>query len=484
MRHLLVTMLVLWSGSISAQGFQPIYSHMLPYFNFNGSVISLEIDAVDELEGDSLYTLKGQWLSLNDNFWECTDPNASSWLGSEVRTSPDGSTRFITATGHEVLLLCQAPLGTTWIAWSDPNGEGQLEATVSTIALEEVLGNEEMVKGISFQFFDENGIEAAHPYLGEMFKIGEYSGLIQAPALHHFPSFESSSPLALWVGQLEGIEGGAGMQNITWKEVMDFEPGDKIHLEEGSMLSNNYLLKQEARHYLSRLEQGDSIIYTVEVSRWSYNGPGASINLEYQGTTLDTEVIKAKPTFDAPPYRPVFHTHDTETIGHFYTQGRHYGKAVKIGDENAIYGLFDGCFGQSMHWECHLDQVNIPGMGGPYYNCSDLPFFGQWRLLLYVSKADTTWGEPLHTRSFGRAGAEALSVYPNPAQGSFRLGLSDQHYPLLLEVFDIQGRLLRTEQLQQPAIELTLPGVSSQLLLLKATPLQGAPRTAKLQWMP
>jgi hypothetical protein len=113
--------------------------------------INLSMQAA-ELDEDSVFVPYFHWMEEE----ECYRPDLVSILGKEIRVSANGDYQFLLANDENLTIQSTADLGESWIAWAAMGGQSSVEASVSEITQEDVLGFEEEVRTVSLQILDEN----------------------------------------------------------------------------------------------------------------------------------------------------------------------------------------------------------------------------------------------------------------------------------------------------------------------------------------
>ncbi len=482
-QSLLLALQVFSAIPLLAQNYQLLYSHEQRHYQLGEGHLGLEVASV-VFDGDSLYTLASHWIqdySSNDG---CHYPDTSAWLCSKVRIAADGTTTLYTFSGDELTLQVQSALNDTWVVYTDPVDEWYVEGTVANHYQDEVLGSQEWLKVIAFQAYDAEGNTMEHWMNIASFTIAENGGLVQASPLGYFPFQSFDLPLQL---TLSGVEGQAGVQNLNWFEVFDFEVEDVIHYEEINVFMGEGNIKHYLVTYLSRQDfLPDSIVYEMEIEKWSYEGSGIwNADLTYDTTTVEEITIYANPGFDQLAYTPLVHETELEFMGDFLLLGDYQGFPAKYRPSGYTgFYLFEG-----FPHTCYLEAIDGTCWGGGnsyYVKCLGMYSFcdngaGQNSVSLkYFNKQGVEWGKPLSTEDAYTGHRKMLRVYPNPVRESFRLEVSASHYPLSLHVLAADGRQLSRHVLRHPDEEIPVPVGYRGLLLLSATTHTGALMHAKL----
>ena len=101
----------------------------------------------------------------------------ASWMGTYMLEQPDGNDLFFNLEGDTIRINTLAGAGESWtlLRW---NNMERLEATVSAVVIETVLGTSQLVKTLTLQAFNADGIAIAHPLNGTEWKLSQYDGLV------------------------------------------------------------------------------------------------------------------------------------------------------------------------------------------------------------------------------------------------------------------------------------------------------------------
>jgi hypothetical protein len=77
-----------------------------------------------------------------------------------------------------------------------------------------------------------------------------------------------------------------GIQNLTWMQVHDFQPGDELHVKYDAVLPWFYTEHYELiHHYLERTDYADSVVYQVQRQMYRIKTTG-HIEEEYVFDTI------------------------------------------------------------------------------------------------------------------------------------------------------------------------------------------------------
>lgn len=398
-------------------------------------IIAVEVDSVTFSE-DSIYHFAPNWTFYPDDF-SCMDSDGASRLGHTMAIAPDGTHYLYNAEGVPFELRTQAEVGDAWTAYSYPDGSGSITATVQEVNPQTVLGTEDQVKRIGLQKFDADSA-ALSTYIDTMyFEIGKNTGLIAAPEIRGFPNHEMI--------HLKGIQSQLGLQNLTYRDVMDFAPGDEIHVETVEQTAVAHVTYDVDR-YLSRVDYPDSTVYQVERTTYTYEGYYPDMDLQPVDTVVLQQVITDMAGFDVYPATVVLAngpSSDQDFV--WMNQGSHGTEKVFRHDDVVFIPMDENSpiyCGISDSQVCNnaSKDTYIEGLGGPYYYCEGIWDSGlTWRRLKYYHKGDVTWGNSLIS-AVPHIDAAQISIFPNPASTRINIKLPNHLSVKQYRLMDLRGR--------------------------------------------
>ncbi|TVQ88083.1 MAG: T9SS C-terminal target domain-containing protein [Bacteroidetes bacterium] len=451
-RHLLLTICsLLLVLVVKGQNYQTVNPEVISSFvDENNHLSFIRIDSTGYENSLILYP-----FSVNQFLFDnCFSPRAGSWIGSEIIIKDNGYNIFLNHQQDSVKINTLAMEGDSWIAYGKP-GQMHIVASIIEHDVAEFLGLTDSVKVIGFQVNDSDGAPLESEINEMQVKISKNHGFIQTLNFYRFPEPNSfyDTPTELIVAGLSEPE--TGVQNFTWYDAHDFQPGDVLHVlrKDGTWIGeeDGYFQITETRkvyEYLERSDHNDSIVLTYFLTKLVMKPWLDSV--AFYTDTLQ-EVIKPNPGFDKLPGEPDFQPdyYGNETIYSFSNMitGEHLNKTF----ENKWYEELDiGC------WvEMHYDGIPqswhyIKGLGGPYYPYQAL--FGSMlkKEPVYYEKNGETWGTPLDmTNVHDISIPEYVKVYPNPVREILTVNIDHSGYEgFTLRLIDSTGRLVKSKDLE------------------------------------
>lgn len=430
---------------VNGQNYQAVYADRTTAFiNESNEIFFIEIRQAGQIAQDSVFTpFKGiQEIGESNNYGMCYDPFGASWIGKEVIIRDDGYNVFLNRVGDSVFLLTTANPGDSWTAYQQAEGIAVV-ATVSQIDVYEFLGIQDSVKTIVFQVYDDAMQPIEHHLNNRYLLLSKHHGLLRSMNFSLFPDY------VYWTQQLmEADLAGMsrpmlGIQNLTWMQVHDFQPGDELHVTFDANMPWFYQEHYELIHrYLERVDYPDSVMYTVERQKYRIKTEsGQQVFEEYLFDTI-TQTFTPDPDFDKLPGETVF---DDVVLGmeSAYVNSMYllFWEEKRVASfDNWIQFLDDDCWGFSMIIDgCFSDHTYYKGLGGPYHYCN---LWGEVeRKLVYYKKGDEEWGNPL-VIGLDELAKERPAVAPNPATNEIRLMHLDQYPTIDFYLYDVNGRQL------------------------------------------
>ena len=400
-------------------------------------------------DGDSVFVPVTHWWRSSD---ECYSPDSHSILGREIRVSTNGLYQFVLAQDDTLKMRSQAALNETWIAWTSPFDDTSVQATVSSEETEIVMGEMELVKTISLQMLDENMEEVDASINFNEFRFGEESGLLSFPVLLSFPETEFFAFPMNSTFELVSIGESENLKDLTNFDVNDFQVGDQFHIEEGNSFFGVWTVYQFAEEVLSRTDYPDSIVYEIETRSWFYNGPSSGFDPQPVDTIIEVRTIVADSLFNLPAgaalvQADIFDEIEGGTLTWISQTEFGNAKNYYYGDPLFIFegNSEEGCYQELIDWGCmNAPELYIENLGGPYFQCENGSPLAAWRELVYYNTSSSgEWGEPLNVSDL-RVDESRIEIFPNPVQGEFRIG-NDLNYSIQrVDVFDTQGRVVKS----------------------------------------
>ena len=401
----------------------------------------------------------------------CADGRGASRMGVAM-SALEGENFFFNSAGDGIRISTLRQPGEPWICCRI-NDSTHLYATVESVGVEEVLGETDSVKYISFQAKRIAGDPVAHPLNSQLFKLSKHFGMLTLYDFYYFPDYSVDYPLFVPVHLLAGIsEPGhkTGSQNITQRDIFSFAPDDEFHTFKVENKNNHfngvetkvvsrvldsvwnstgdtvtYLIKWCKNYWIGYPDQPhhysegiDTISYAVfsndcigldyfpEQAIRCYEASGALKSIhsfsQIKNATYNSRWIK----YEQGPFTPVSYCADS-LVGLKETY-HPYASIIPVG----YYYYIEGCGG--------------PYYGGGTYDPVSHSSSSFSKSLVYFKKGSETWGTSLDTTNWEDLYAipdtfhVRLILYPNPSNDLVTLEIPDLEKPdYRLEIFSLSG---------------------------------------------
>jgi hypothetical protein len=120
--------------------------------------------------------------------------------------------------------------------------------------------------------------------------------------------------------------------------------------------------------------------------------------------------------------------------------------------------------------KCFIYSSYVRGLGGPYYYCDDWRYGRDIRELVYYKKGDKTWGTPLVITSVENVEKEeSIILFPNPVRDILQIQFTEFKNSPILQLMDLQGRLLMEKELEANANFVDLSAFSTGMYIYRIT---------------
>lgn len=376
----------------------------LQTYYFSGEydqVKCIRIDSV-KLETDSVYypfytlCFVDSVETINQIYFHNYSPCFSSWIGKKMILKPNGDNIFINRFNDSITIKTTALVGEKWEMWH--NKQISIEANVISHDTLTFLGLTDSVKTIRLKSVNNEGNPVNFLTEDYTIKLSKYYGLIQTPSFYHFPfkvntQYDNSGTNNPLIG-LSSPK--AGFQNLTWKEVYDFEVGDEFHVHESKFDFGNGTEKKIINKIISKEQVDNNFKYKYLRKEQILNRFNSIDENKYTEDTI-TETILPFPVFDKLPNEPQSNIYGHKELPKF-------GMNVTHPDFKHIL-FFDNLFNNqdSILWN---DNIIVDGgyyeyyefrkgLGGPYYEYHPFMWMGSdFSRLVYYQKGNNSWGVP------------------------------------------------------------------------------------------
>jgi hypothetical protein len=398
----------------------------------------------------------------------CYDAYGPSRMGIAM-SALGGENFFFNSAGDGIRISTLKQPGESWICCriSDTT---RLDAMVTSLGTDTIFGVVDSVKYISFQAKSISGELISHIMNDQVFVLSKEFGMITLYDFYSFPdytppSYINESPVHLLAGiAKQGFIAGA--QNLTYREIFSFEPGDEFHTKfvENSMVPYyNGIETNTISRVLTSAWNSTNDAVTYQISRHIDYWSGWDDQPHYY--TLDT-IFRSYSFFSEHisgvnyyPEQSIF-SYDTsgalKTVNSLiqYTNSDYNSRRVKSLEYNNIrpislcadtlVGYSEWYWGESPGIEQYID-----GCGGPYFSGGSTTEYhsrSTYFYLFYFKKGSETWGTPWDTtgwvlpHTIPDSQQFKVNIYPNPAFGQVNIEIPDEeNADYRLEIFSLSG---------------------------------------------
>lgn len=460
---------------LSAQSYNAVRIGRECMFENENIYKSVRIDSL-KFVNDTAYYFNFTTLRY-DNF-NCYKLGKPSWIGKYVIVCPDGDNLFFNKNNDTIRIKTAVLPGETWVCFRFSGGN-YIESTVISGSSELFLGILDSVKTITFQLKDAGGNNISHPINQESLKISKDYGMVRALNFYLFPDMTENTPAftEYFSGyDLIGLTNpNAGLQNLTWSEVYDFEIGDELHSYSYSSFAppwTEYIFKNIKKIIEKHVyPNGDSVKYKYE-NCWRYTiSSETDTNVIFKQDTTIQVIYAHNYYFDVLADEPAF---SEDFIIHFIENFLYDNTTrAKLIPVDLSFGYEDSCASQILSDGVPSDYY-LEGLGGPYWEDINWGLFQNYCELVYYKKGEIEWGIPYNCDSllvgekiFTVANSE-ISLFPNPVDESFSIAVKNPEYlPANLLLTNIFGNMVKSQPIERENSEVDCRFLKSGLYLYR-----------------
>ena len=247
----ILSMMLIFFTFLKAQNYQTVYPDRVAYFsNASGNIKCIRIDTVTWM---GLIPFK----NIQENGLACYTPYGPSWIGEGVGVT-DSEDHFCNKENQTITIKTNALLNESWTAYNLQDSTKIVATVIDMGITPSYLGLRDWIKEIGFQAYSRNMIPKDHPVNEMTIIISENYGFFKTLNFYLFPDIETEfSTDHLEEYELVGLsDPQVGIQNLTWFDVYDFQPGDEIHSRN---ISNQYYVTVANLKPLINMFQGQII---------------------------------------------------------------------------------------------------------------------------------------------------------------------------------------------------------------------------------
>jgi len=430
-------LLLCFSGFIlNAQNYQNICTSGITFYkNNSGYIKAFSLDSAYKANsGKLIHDTLGQ-MGTDDTIFisyrtiqpflinNCFDTTNGSILGRRVYKKQDGTFYFFNYNHDTLTIKALAALYGTW-KFCDLSGGSWIEAQVTNISQDTILGLADMAKVISFQAKDINGNNISNFLNQKIIKLSQHYGISETYDLYYMPDIEGNDASTYFLSGK--TVSSLGIQNLTWKDIYNFDVGDEFDWT-GDYWNGDGPSWETMERVLGKQVFGnmDSVKYTMEDCQilWLPQPPPNeekgydTIIVSYNFIKMDNGTIQdlpqafgGGPNPHAPSYNRFIQLPGRQTQEYVTWQ---YSRAA------------GNCWGTPSEPTYALYDYS-EGLGNTYTYSEE---WEEWPIkwsqaMVYYKKGSETWGTPLAIDCYALLGYENkvvshepdIEVIPNPVE--------------------------------------------------------------------
>ena len=345
---------------------------------------------------------------------QCVDVTNGSVLGLKIVKTHTGWFYFFNRRWDTIRINATASLNDSWKFCALP-ANGYIEAKVTSLENDSVMGVIDPVKVIAFQAKDSAGNTIMHLLNGRNIKLSQHYGLASMLDVYYIPGDTNVLNLAGKSNPKVGI------QDLTWQDIFKFNIGDTLHdtVDEYGPYSGIGI-----RTVLSKSQYGnDSVNYQMEsCGKYTFGGPWHNTYSWTYSFAQDPDNIwlsRGPREFIPNNYCLDVYAFLLDTLTNRRMKSITYQQYCSI--DLTCYGNTYYGMPERVSWEHYTD-----GLGETlYWYWAQVPPHGTyWNLqeLVYYHKGSEIWGKPVAKDCTSFLGIDNpvdkdypnISVFPNP----------------------------------------------------------------------
>jgi hypothetical protein len=410
MRKLLLILFCCISLFLNAQNFMNICGPGLSlYINRTGNFRAFRQDSAYRATGKFIIerrdTLNQQdhndsifisYRTIRSIMNGCYDTTNGSLLGRRVYKKGDGTFLFFNRYHDTITIKSHAGLNSSW-KFCDITDSTWIEARVTDIIMDTVLGLTDPTKIITFQAKDHLGNNITHFLNQQTMKLSQHYGITKTFDFYFIPGVEITDSSVYYLAAKSHPV--LGPQNLTWQDVYNFDVGDEFHMAGGYSSGGGPDWKSMEK-VLGKQVFGniDSVKYTMEYCGVTYFHQPPPNEEKVYDTIIETYNF----------HTMVDNGHIQDPPGFFKTQG--YGNMAPCFNRfikypgrqtqayySTRYVRTSGCWSDPYRVSFSINDYS-EGLGDTYIHSEDwtedIPYIWS-KSLVYYKKGSEIWGTPL-----------------------------------------------------------------------------------------
>ncbi len=273
MKKIILSILIIFPILLNAQNYTNICSQGPAFYKkMNTNIVKAYKTSSYSIPGSG-DTIFYSFPTIRDTAAECKDTTKGSILGRKIyRSSGNWMFYFFNKNNDTIYIYAKAQLDETWRFAKLTSGT-YLEARVTSITPDSVMGVIDDVMRIELQAKRNDGLAISSPWNGKYLKLSKHYGLARTFDMNLVP-FDTTNYTI--VGKLKPV---IGIQDFGWKEAYNFNIGDAMHYSgyTNSSTGGPSTTWKEIQTVFSKTTYGtsiDSVIYKFDRCRSTITNPG------------------------------------------------------------------------------------------------------------------------------------------------------------------------------------------------------------------
>ncbi|MDD4604246.1 MAG: T9SS type A sorting domain-containing protein [Bacteroidales bacterium] len=369
-------------------------------------------------------TIFYSFATIHDTGTVCLDTTRGSIFGRKIYRTADGMFYFFNKLNDTVYVNGKSNLNDSW-RFCKLNSGSFLEATVTSIAPDSVMGVLDDVKLITLQAKRTDGTPIGNPWNGKFLKLSKHYGLSRTFDMVNLPYDTTYYTIA---GKDHPV---IGIQEFNWKNIYDYSIGDEFHYSgyNNSFIGQPNTSWKEINKVLQKTVYGnnDSVMYRMERCKSIVTTPGNThtythdtVNVKYNFVTLgaDSAIMRFPDQFK----REFMYASQYDRYMNVYNNRQ----TKKIGEDK--YRFINNCFELPLGSVITNNGYSI-GLGQTeyFFNSSDNT---EYHKLVYFKKGTETYGNPVGTEC-----SPILTVDEQPASKTLQVRIVPNPFKNNAEIF-------------------------------------------------
>jgi hypothetical protein len=425
-----VTLLCFKAAFVTGQNYRTVNLNDTAYYSFQGEIFYSDRTVIEALHIDSTSFINGGQSLHNfirfdiTQFSSLMQPSRKCFIGDSLFRMNNGDDVFLNSAGDSILIRTNTPAGSSWTMYRYPGGD-YLEATVTSVLQQPVLGVADSVKVITLQLKNSAGVPLPGFYNGKSLLLGKETGLILTYGFRNFPADTT-------VFELTGKETmTGGYQNLTEDEIFDFNIGDEFQYHgffspSAPSSTHTYLEYRVLNKTMSA--NGDTLIYQMDRFYHSIQSNFSTVTSYTMDDTIDVYHVLSNTAHLSSISGELFQV--TGAVFNYdygynyaYSDTSYFDRSRKFSEDYYWYNSTNNYFEPPVGAFIFPQRVFAKGLG-KVFELDAVGNYDKYDSLIYYKKGIEEWGQKLNwSQILGVESTQGplsfISVYPNPSAGRF-----------------------------------------------------------------